>query len=514
MAYMNENKCILKNINKTLLILLVILLATCIRLYPIYQYSQEPTSYQGSDVLRSNYLLENGHALPSYRGEMILDKLEAIKSIIVQLTPTQNLLLTSTYQSFIFCLIILLFTKGTSNNNLILTTLVIAFSISATPDIIFRLSGWNGPYAWMFFFMSLYLILFKSKNVATVFLSLLLLLIIPATYFTESLFVAVILSTAFIFHIFLNKGVFSNNIIILYISFFIAWLMYMSISGFSTIFNILSMVQSFVQQDSRIITLNYLAGGTKISMIKNAISNILASLPLFYLILKGNKLLDGKIYNLFLVAFTSICFLSVVFFLWMGVTGVFQRIPLYVILFSIISFSLLSGLMTKKKHLNVLIIIGVITIIFSNFVYVTSDYNDKLTFDEAAGTHWLMHHTSKEEVIFTDLRLSAPFIANGYSTIGINDVSLPPNKVDKMLESIFYEVDSPIEAFKQLKMNQKNIKYLYFSNRYTERFPGIKGRDYNFLPANIDFIEMYAGLNEYNIIYRNEDTIILLIKST
>lgn len=514
---MIENKIQLKKINEILLVILVITLATLIRLYPILQYSLDPSLYEGSGVLRINYLMENGHALPAERGEMILDKLAAIKILLIQLTPVQDLLVSSIFLSLTFGLVILLFAKKANKNkdiNFVTIGLVVAFSISASSDVITRLSGWNGPYTWIYFLTSLYIIIYKPQNMTTVFLSLLLLLIIPLAYFSESLFVAVILSTDFILYVYFNKGVFSKIKVFLFLSFFITWLMYMSTSGFTSMFNIVHLIQSFIHQDSRILTLNYIAGGTKISMIINAISNILASLPLFYLILKGRKFFDSRIYNLFLITVTSIGFLSVVFFFWMGITGVLQRIPLYIVLFSIISFSLLSVSITEKKHLNILLIIGVLTIIFSSFAYVTSDYmSSKLTFDEAAGTHWLMPHISKEDVIFTDLRLSAPFIANEYSTIGINDVSLPHNKVDEMLEKIYYKVNSPIEIFNQLKMHQKNVKYIYLSSKYAERFPGIIGFDYNFLPAPKDFIEKYEALNEFNVIYRNKDTIILLLKS-
>lgn len=511
-----SNKRGLSAVNIGLLIILVVTLATIVRLYPIIQYSLDAASYSGLGVLRFNYLLDNGHALPSERGEVILDKLDVIKLLIIQLTPLQNLVVTTIYQSLILCLIILLFAKELHRDRetgFYSIALIVAFSILATPDIIIRLTGWNGPYAWIYFITSLYLIIYKERTMKITFLSLFFLLMLPLTYFSESLFAETILIIAIIYKIIFKREIFSNNMIVLYSVFFIAWLIYSSITGFESILKIVDITRSYIQQDSRILTLNYIAGGTVFSMIKFAIADTLASIPLLYSVMRY-KLFSQKAQYLLITVLISIGLLTGVFFLWMGLSGVFQRIPLYVALFSIIYFSILNISKLDKRHIAALRIIVMISIIFSSFAYITSEYTSaKLTFSEAEGSKWLRGHTSNENLIFTDLRLSAPFTSNGYHTIGINDNSLSPTKVNVLLEEIFYGRGSPNEAFKGLKIGGKNIKYLCFSDRYTERFPGIQGYDFNFLPAPENFLERYENSNKFDVIYRNVDTTILSCKS-
>lgn len=515
---MNNNKFNLRKLNKVLFILLILLIGTTVRVYPYYQYSQDPNSYQGEQSYRSNYLLDNGHALPSQRGEVILDKLNAIKKIIINPSPKQNLLIVSLFQSLAFSLVIYLFARNFSKEIDIWTTgLIFAFSISATPDIIGQLLGWNGPYTWIFIMIFIYFSMCKPLTAFTTFSSLLPLLLLPPTYYTISLLFALFMLLSIILQTLYNVGllnknfhVFTKNIALLYGVFIISWLMYMSHSGFNFLFNVIDFTQSYFQQESRILTLDYIAYGSKISMAENAISIILSSTPFLYILYYGRKYVDSRIYNFYLITLGAIFIMSLILYLWMGITGIFQRIPGYVSLFSVLAFSLLSASKMNPSHFKILKIIITISIFISTFTYLTSDYiPEKPTFSEAEGAHWLIQKMYKGDLTYTDFRLSALFIAKGYPTLYIQD-QLSPKKVNLLLENIYYNVNpSTAKVLTQLTANDKPIKYIYFSNRYTKRFPGIKGFDYNYLPAPKNFIEKYESQKEFNVIYKNADTTIL-----
>lgn len=524
MVLMNEKKYALKELNKVLFILLIILIGTTVRVYPFYQHSQESSSYEGLGVIRQSYLLENGHALPSDRGEVILDKLGAIKNIIINPSLKQNLFIVSLFQSLAFSLIIYLFAKAFSKEiDLWTTGLIIAFSISATPDIMVQLSGWNGPYAWIFIMIFLYFILCKEQTSFTTILFLLPLLLLPPTYYTISLFFALFFVLSVILQVLYevgvlkeNIGVFTKNTTLVYVVFLIFWLIYMSNFGFNLLLNIIDFTQSYLQQESRVITLGYIAYGSKISMVKNAISTILSSIPFIYIVFYGRKCIDLRTYHFFLITFSAICIMSLILYLWMGITGVLQRIPGYTALFSILAFSLLSTSRINPNHFKILKIIIIITVVVSTFTYLTSDYiPDKPTFSEADGAHWLIQKMSKEDITYTDFRLAALFISKGYQTSYIQDNVISPQKVDLILKNTYYDINPlTIEFFNQLTPDNKPIKYLYFSNRYTEKFPGIKGFDYNYLPAPENFIEKYESCEEFNAIYKNKDITILTFNQT
>jgi hypothetical protein len=476
-------------INKVLFFILIIVLVTTIRVYPLYQNSLEPTSYEGPSVKRLDYLLENGHSLPAERGEIILDKLSAIKILIINPSPKQNLLLNSFQLSLSYSLLMLLFAK-TPNQKRNLTLL----------------SGWNSPYTWIFLWSSIYILLYKKRNVINTFLFIFFLLLIPPVYFTFSLFTAFLVVTCFFFQILSGRKIFSNTIIILYIVFLLTWTMHESQMGFSFILNFIDYAHSFVQEESRSVELRYILGGTIFSVIEHAISIALASIPLLYVIIKRKRVFDSRTHD-FLVVYVMSCMLfSIVFYLWMGITGIFQRIPLYISLASISSFSLLSTSNIRKQHQTTLLSIILVAIIFTNFIYITSEYTrQKPSFNEAAGAHWLMDRMSKEDLIFTDLRLSATFISNGYLTIGVPDHILDPLTVNKLLEGIFYDPSTPDQVFRGMSKDGKDIKYIYFSKVYTSTYPAIMGFDYNYQPAPKDYLNRYNNIKEFDLIYQNSD---------
>jgi hypothetical protein len=506
----------LKTINKILIVILIIVITTLIRLYPIFQFSFQPSGYNGLIQLRTLSLIETGHTPFSMRGEILIDIYNAVSTIIINLDPAQNLFLTTVIQCAGFSLIVLLFTKVMSKDkklDIIPIALIVLFSIFATPDIITRLTGWNGPYLWIFYFLALYLIIFKKQNRSIICISMILLFILPIAYFTEALFVFLILIVLLVYQNLVKRILIPNIFIIIYIIFFMIYETYVSNYTLNWVYQFIDMIVVNFQNDTRSQILEYIASGTEISMIKNFMCILFASIPLVYFIFIGKKKVDTKIVDLFYVFILTISILIILFYLWMGITGIFQRIPIYITLISILAFAVLSTSNTNKKHYKILISIVMISVIFSGYTYITSDYNSStISFDEAACSNWLENHAYKNETIFTDLRLSGPITYDGYSPVIINDATIPPDTVNQLLEKMFYNIDSPMEAFGQLNnIYNVNIKIAFFSTSYTERFPGIKGYDYSFLPAPKNYLQTYDRLNQFDVIYRNRESTLLYV---
>jgi len=346
----------LNNRNKFLLTFLILLLATTIKVYPFYQYSFEPSGYAGATGEQVNYFLEKGRILLPTRGEVILNNLDYAKSLITpNLTPQLNLLIFTFFLSLVFSLLVLLFTRICSKNNyrisFTIVLIIVLFSISATPDIIIRLAGTNGPYAWIFLFLFFYFIVFKKRNLLNTGLGLFFLFLLPLTYFTFSFDILIILGISVFYQIFYKKNIFPINIFVLYGVFFTSWLIYMSVSGFNTILTTFSMLQSFLIGESRILTLDYIiTSGSLQSVIKNALCNILACSPIFIFFFGGYKYIFNKYVHFFKILIISLFFLAGGFFLWMGYVGVIQRIPYLTVLFSI----LLLAIFLSNKEIKIL----------------------------------------------------------------------------------------------------------------------------------------------------------------
>jgi hypothetical protein len=523
---MSENLLNPKTVNKILFVLLILLTGSIVRLYPFYQYSLEPSSYEGDGSYDLRYLLENGHALPSDRGEVILDKLNAIIDIVINPSIKHEILIKSLLQSTTYSLIIYLFAKHFSRKegvSLDIWTigLIIAFSFSAIPDTIVRLTGWNIPFAWILIMIFFYINLCKTQTPFTIAVELIALLLLPPTYYTLALFFVVFFIISYIFprlykikKINIKIDIFNKNLILLYCLFFLSWLIYMSQSGFNLLLKIVDFTRAYLGHESRVQTLTNIAYGSQISMVKSGLSIILASVPFIYIICYGRKNIDSKIYNSLLIATGTVFAISLPFYMWMGITAIFQRIPDFISIFAVLSFSLICSSRINPNHSKYLKIIILFSIVTSTFTYLTSDYiPDKPTFSEAEGSHWLIQKQSGEYSTFTDYRLAALFTSKSSNNVYINDVSMSPKKVNTLLENIFYNVNPSTSKYFDDLNAKKPIKYLYFSNRYTIKFPGIKGFDYNYLPASKNFIEKYESYENFNTIYKNTDITILAINN-
>ncbi len=106
--------------------------------------------------------------------------------------------------------------------------------------------------------------------------------------------------------------------------------------------------------------------------------------------------------------------------------------------------------------------------------------------------------------MFTDLRLAAPLIvANHLGVVGINDYEAPET-VRQELMAIYYGEDGPaaIAAMHRVPIPPGTIlRYAMFSDRQSADLPGIKGYDYTFKGAPLDFTDKYVGTSETQLIY-------------
>jgi len=82
-----QNNTHLSISKKILLILTIVLIITTIRIYPTYQYSSEPDSYMGAEVLKQNTIITTGHLSSLERGEALLSVYDIEKRLIIPSFP-------------------------------------------------------------------------------------------------------------------------------------------------------------------------------------------------------------------------------------------------------------------------------------------------------------------------------------------------------------------------------------------------------------------------------------------
>lgn len=516
-----QNSTHLSTSKKILLILTIVLIITTIRLYPTYQYSSEPDSYKGAGVLQQNTIITTGH-LPSLgRGEALLTVYGLEKRLIIPPFPPYEQYIYSFFLGITFILVIILFARhrsDRSNSQLDTKSLVILtiFGLCATPDIIMNLGGWNGPYAWIFLLLFLYYAVYKEHTITNMGLAIFFLLLLPITYFTIALITGSMLLTTLCYQKMFNKEVIPESLIIFYVIFFIGYQIYATVFGFDLLANMDSIVFSYFEGSSRVLELKYTLGGSKISFFACALSNFLACIPLFFFIVRGDR--DSKSYDLIIVLILNLAIISAGFYLWMGYYGVVQRIPYLTVLTSILAVALMirTGFIkensSKNMTIRTIIVLSIVcAVVISNIFNVSSEYYEqKIEFTEAAGLTWLKENSLPEDIIFTDFRLAGSLIAHKNPTLFIDDNAMSPERVNWLLENIYYNEGDPIQALDQIKTNEgRTSDILFFSEKFT-RFPGIKGYDNIFQPASKDFLDPFMRSDNINLVYRNDETMVLI----
>lgn len=188
-------------------------------------------------------------------------------------------------------------------------------------------------------------------------LSLAFLAAIVLTYFTVGIFMVVLLGVATFYGVHSKRPIVSMNTLLVYVVSLFAWLIYMSVYGFNSIVNVIPTFLDLFHQETRVLGLSYIGRGSQRSFFWNTLANGLASIPLLYFLLYGRKLIDHKVRDIPVIGFLTLGLLSLCYYAWMGVTGVVQRVTVFVALFAIISLALLSTSRIKRSHLAVLAVV-------------------------------------------------------------------------------------------------------------------------------------------------------------
>jgi hypothetical protein len=498
-------------------VLMVVL--TVARLYPVYQYSVEPYSYNGYLEYRTKYLLANGHSLPPERGEVLSDKIEAIRFMLLPLSPEMDLLLVSLVQSLVLALGVLLvyrrYRRQDKPSGLAASLLVMAFAVSSSPNIVSQLVGLYASYASIFFTLSAYYLICARDTFRNKSLGLLFLLLLPLTYFTMALFLVIVVVVAIGYQAVTRRRLLSSTLLAIYVVFFVAWTMYVSMVAFGEVLGTFDKIELLLSKESRVLTLEFVQRGSFHSIALYGASFVLVCLPLAYFAWTIKRY-DRRLQHFFLVLVISVVPVGLGLYLFMGFNGVIQRIPGLTAHVSIVFSAIFCASQlpkTWKFHRGngkVFVLCLVTAIVLANYIHVTTEYNSiRISVREASGIDWLMSHTTSNDTVFSDFRISGPLTANGYDPLIVNDEFLTGETVNLLLRGIYYNSSNPLPSILLLcSLENRSCDYLVFSQRSADYFPGVMGYDYNFRNASRDFLVKYSVLSELHQVMDNGEIVV------
>ena len=518
----------LRKLQLSLVLALLILVATVLRIVPLLQYSPSPSGYEGPAAFRQNYILQTGHswlgtepAFSAYssgvlggRGEILLDQLLAIESIVLGSTSTISLVMSSIVLGTTLLFLVLIIARRfrpTPHGTLSLTSMgaIGLFTLLGTAAAVLYLTGWNTAYGWLLIGFCIYSML-RRRDVRFAGLLMTFSLAIVMTYATAALVYGIFLTTLFVVSAVLRRWETNPSYIFTFWILYLAYVSYISVLVFGTLLHIPTLLSNIVTGESKFNQLSYLAQSSTGSKILHGISAATGLAPLAYFVFRRPVLIENRPGYLVLIAFAfSLVPLTFGFYSSLGVSGVFQRGAEYGGLVSIIIFPILV-MVLKGKGIREVTLLVLIAVLLSVVGYYTSETlpGQYLTQQEASGADWLIQHSDKTNVTFTDLQLSAPFVAAGYfRVLGIPDTTLDPSQVNAELQAIYYgtnpELALGVLAGIRTYVTDQRPDYLYFSSRMSQNFPGITGYNYVFAPAPNGFMSKFDASPQLGLIYNN-----------
>lgn len=370
-------------------------------------------------------------------------------------------------------------------------------------------------YGWGILFILFYL-LFKLKSndsnkILITGLYILFLLILQPTYHTIALAYSCILLSILVVPIMLGtKDKFVNlSQFGLYIVIFLAFLIYHATSFWGSYMNGLKYFHSlYVKNENPLAPL--IKPIEDWWLILQLINYILIATPIFIFIYrKYKKKHPYSLFENYLFYWTSsLVFLSFIFFVWNGVSGVVARINQFGSLISIITFSYLLVVSQNEKVLKFVLKFAIISIVLiANFSYLYSNaaIGNSLTIQEWDGELWVNKYISNENVLFSDFRISTPFVyLDFFKVVGISGSRTFSQK--EQLTNIFYADDEKktISSLLSITTNQnEQIDYLFLSQQMTKSVPTILLPSGYYKPAPENFMDKYSRSKSLNKVYEN-----------
>lgn len=532
----------MKKTQLILILLIVLLVSTFIRTYPIIDYSPEPVTYSGGGkyyldeiIIKDGYLRQGneivdyglyGGVIEEYQRYPLIPLFFAIIRIIFDVNYDWTFRLI---YSLAFALPLLTFTgciycrsseifhvkrkefKEYLSHyiSLVPLFLVLLYSQLASPYVITQL----GITGWIFIIPSFYLLTFKQiHNNEMIIVSLIFLTLLPAVYFTGASFLAlwfIIFFMMYIIHrLFKENYHFENsNIMVFFIIFYLTYTVFLALNRFQVIPSVLlNSYDIFFQGSNNFQTVapilpdSYILPTSTYNKIRYLSNAVLVGVPLIWFLLNKNviKNKDLKIWLFILSAIMAIFSYAFFTYIWLGTMGI-MRVAEYGSLISIIVVAILLSNKSLKKY-KILTFIVCLALITSTTTYLLDENIPYrfITNNEENTINWIDGNFEKTDIIFTDHRLSGSLVGKGFLlTTGITPEILGTNS-KSLLDKIYYSNIS-IEIEDTFDIFPEEPDILFFSIEMTHSAPAIGLYNFFVKPAVYNFMKKFdenSGINK------------------
>lgn len=548
------SKVHLSNVNVCLIIILLILIGLIVRVYPFLPYDLIPGEddvnhiYPVLHILKNGYdLIPNeiqtyGHTSGIYAAlnDRSKNMLPAITAIILGLDENQYFIFERFFifislVVFPFC-ILLLYSylcrqngRQRSNHELILLFAAAIFGNYLLINVTSYQSQSNINGADLSYMILALYSLFRSKQNPN-FWALFVLFTISITLLhrTSTMFFLCVLVTMLLWRQFLLisqkrdiSQLYTSGVIILVIIVIFVYYLYIGTNFFSTASSMAAGAAVVLSETGPNMLYTYFGKsmpGMQLLMIVDIVASALSIFYiLIYLLRKKFDCIGGyQISMTWLPWLLALIPFSVGMYAWAGLYGVFGRTNLYAIMVYLAALAIiLSSSKRNSIGIKFVKVSLIIAMLLSTPIYFTpsSPPSSRLTYSEVAASQYLISNSQKEDVIFTDYRLSGPFTFSDHmrtiTALDASSESQPGLAIDTLGDIYYNENNSDIAiaSIDGQKIEDNSPKYLFFSQRMTE--VGIKEAVFGtFKAPPEDFLQKFDKSRDINRIYDNRVGII------
>jgi hypothetical protein len=510
------------------------------RTFSFRMYSSLPTGFDGPMVFRQRYLLEHGEFLVqkiptfSYWSDAVNARLgsylmELINAGILHLSSSiaippsiiHQIVLTIPLVGLAWFLLV----RGHARQQRVAPVAIVAAVVTlGTPVVINFLTGWNVAYGWIILLGVTAVYTSDLPPMWKTGLTILFTIISPPLYHSFGFLLVTYVCLLWLLSVLLGERsvIVSPRLVVVY---YLTYQMYVSTLFFGALMDGLRDVVtlSFLKRDTPVIALSSIKMGVIDVRYLNALLYVLLSIPIGCAVMRCvtyiRKARTGDVLKRdadtrLLIATTALTVAITVFAVLFGfkfsIEFLINRGAMYVIIAAVLA--IIYELRTRGPRYRYVYVIATLCVVMSVYIFsvqsTTSHSATHVSIPEEQGYGWLKERLEQEDVVFTDFRLSGPFIADGFfRVLGItgegNEQTRP------LLNSIYYEssAENVTHALDQVKTyrDDRSANYLFLSTGMTHDYPGLNGYSSRFEPVPHTFFQVLDDSRAWELIYRNED---------
>jgi hypothetical protein len=520
----------------------VALIGIAIRVWAFSPFSELPSDFNGPVAFRARYLathhwflLHNVH-VPTYwsggvntrLGFYLYEAIEAAVYLIARATAIPESMIHQVVLEAALCGLVcaVVLWQSRSRGLVVEVVCVSAIATLGTPIAINYMTGWNIAYAYVLLLVATWVFLADMRPQLRVGTLLLLIVVAPALYHTFSFAFTIyclllwVLST-----LSRSERALPSPIAILVI--YLCYEVYVGTQFFGNIIkstvNILTLqflhnkavdvaIASVSEGSINLRYVHLLIYGALATSV--ALVAFLTVRDIYYFRKIGRPLPKER--HTFGIAITAMGFsvlvLSVAFGFQFSLEFLINRGASYLNVPAALSILYWLRYYRSLRVWVILCVVAITTlsgaafVLESRTVYATN----KITNSEASGFNWLAHRLHQRDVVFTDFRLSGPFIASGHlSVIGVGSGEL--NTVH-LLHEIYYghNAAKAVHGIESLRTygDHRSADYIFLSYGITRNYPGLTNYGGHFPPAPRSFFKMLASAPGWKVVYDRHGTLV------